>query len=69
MGHVCPVCGHLLKEPPYDPDGNPSYEICDCCGFQFGFDDQSEGWTFEVYRASWLKTGAFWFSERDKPDQ
>ena len=38
--HKCPVCGFKgLSEPPYDDLGNSSFEICICCGFQFGVDD------------------------------
>ena len=38
--HMCPVCGYIgLNEQPYDDNGCPSYEICSCCGFEFGFDD------------------------------
>lgn len=40
MKYICPVCGFKgLTEPAYDDQGNHSYEICSCCGFQFGFDD------------------------------
>jgi hypothetical protein len=28
-----------LYEPPYDERGLPSDEICPCCGFHFGYDD------------------------------
>ena len=34
----CPVCGFLLKFEPYE-DGLCSFEICYCCGSQFGYDD------------------------------
>jgi hypothetical protein len=61
---TCPVCGHTeLEEPPYDEFGNPSYVICSCCGFEFGFDDASEGYTFEQYRREWIENGFDFFSE------
>jgi hypothetical protein len=68
--YMCPVCGFVgLTEPPYDESGAGSYEICPSCGFEFGFDDQSEGRTFEEYRAEWIAGGAKWFdSERRPPD-
>ena len=38
--YCCPVCGFAkLDDPPYMPNGKPSYEICRGCGFQYGFDD------------------------------
>ena len=38
--NTCPVCGYDgLYEPPYNEKGSGSYEICPCCGFQFGYDD------------------------------
>ncbi|MED4649062.1 hypothetical protein P9293_17030 [Bacillus inaquosorum] len=40
MKYTCPVCRFKgLTEPAYDKEGTHSYEICPCCGFQFGFDD------------------------------
>lgn len=69
MMHICPVCGYdKLDESPYDQDGNPSYEICKCCGFEFGFDDHSEGNSFESYRKKWIEGGAKWFSEKAKTE-
>lgn len=43
MKYICPICGYdKLLEPPYDEYNNPSYEICPCCGFEYGFDDQDQ---------------------------
>lgn len=62
--HVCPVCGFDgLKEPPYDKVGEPSYEICPCCGFEFGFDQSS----YAEFRDSWIKSGAQWYMLKQKP--
>ncbi|SHK35157.1 hypothetical protein SAMN02745163_03655 [Clostridium cavendishii DSM 21758] len=67
--YICPVCGYNeLDEKPYDLDGNPSYEICSCCGFEFGFDDDSEGESFESYRTKWLNKNAKWFREKKKKE-
>ena len=67
--YICPVCGYdKLAEEPYDQDGNPSYEICNCCGFEFGFDDESEGNSFESYRQKWIDDGVKWFSDKAKPE-
>ena len=37
---ICPVCGSPnLIEGSFDDFGCSTYEICPCCGFEFGFDD------------------------------
>ncbi|PRX41429.1 hypothetical protein CLV97_10638 [Planifilum fimeticola] len=69
MSHLCPVCGYDgLEAPPYDAKGNPSHEICSCCGFEFGYDDQSQGDSFSDYRKKWLAEGAKWFDPACKPE-
>ncbi len=69
MDYVCPVCGYNeLEEPPYDADGHPSYEICDCCGYEFGFEDGSEGISFEEYRKQWIAEGANWMNRNKNPE-
>lgn len=67
-GFICPVCGFDgLLEPAYDESGSPSYEICMSCGFEFGFDDDSEGVSFEAHRRQWLDDGATWFDPDARP--
>lgn len=58
--------------PPYeDRLGPASYEVCSCCGFEFGFDDNpgasGRGDSFEAYRAGWLDRGAPWFAPSLRP--
>lgn len=56
----CPVCGVKSEDSnwrPYDKDGFPTYDICEC-GFEYGFDDSGippyeESWN--NYREKWLK--------------
>jgi len=65
--HRCPVCGYnALKEPPDD-----SFEICPCCGVQFGYDDASPMAALDVVRAGlrrrWIASGAKWFSRYVHP--
>ena len=63
--YICPVCGFKgLKEMPYDKKGIPSYEICHCCGFEFGTDEK-EG--MAQFREKWIKKGAPWFTQKLKP--
>lgn len=55
----CPVCGIKVENEkwrPYDKDGLPTYDICEC-GFEYGFDDSGTppyegGWI--RYRMRWL---------------
>ena len=58
--------------PPYGQTlGMPSYEVCACCGFEFGFDDDpgaSEGTSFEAYLNEWIETGANWFTPAKRPN-
>lgn len=69
MIYMCPVCGFDgLQEAPYNKAGNGSYEICPCCGFEYGFDDQSEGITHEEYRVKWIADGAQWFNPDAMPE-
>jgi len=67
--YICPVCGYDgLEELPYNEYGNPSYEICHCCGFEYGFDDLDQGYSFKKYREDWIEDGKKWFSPENKPD-
>lgn len=70
--YACPACGYDgLYEPPYGEDGYGSYEICPCCGFQFGLDD---GGAYKKeallrWRANWIEEGFPWFSRsRTQPE-
>jgi hypothetical protein len=66
--NICPVCGFdKLLEPPYSIDDCPSYEICSCCGFEYGYDDADQHYSFEGYREKWIKNGYEFTDEDDKP--
>jgi hypothetical protein len=63
--YVCPVCGYdQLDESPYINNDvtTGSFEICSCCGFQFGVDDLDKGISHQEYREEWIAGGAIWFS-------
>jgi hypothetical protein len=52
--YICPVCFFdQLTEEPKD------YNICDCCGTEFGSDD-SDTSHYEL-RSAWIASGARWF--------
>lgn len=54
MTYTCPVCFFdKLSDPPRD------YNICDCCGTEFGNDDELR--TFGELRRHWIASGARWF--------
>jgi len=65
---ICPVCGYdQLYEPPYNEYDEPTYVICSCCGYEFGFDDSSRGISFEEYREKWIEEGSPFFNKKKKP--
>ena len=64
--YCCPVCGYLgLAEPPYDKYGCASFDICPCCGTEFGYDDNKE--SHNSLRLRWVKKGMLWFSSSTTP--
>lgn len=66
--YICPICGYdQLEEPPYDETGEPSFEICPCCGIEFGYDLENFHITEDEYRDNWVKQGGDWFSPDEKP--
>lgn len=66
--YTCPVCGFPgLGEPARTEGGGGSYEICEACGFEFGFDDDSEGYSYEAWRLRWIARGMPWDSAGIRP--
>ena len=63
----CRVCGKIQNDPPWGEDGKcPNYDICDCCGVEFGYGD----WTLNAIRMSrerWISNGATWKYPEEKP--
>jgi hypothetical protein len=54
MTFTCPVCKYdKMDAPPRN------YEICSCCGTEFGNDDQLR--THDQLREEWIRSGAHWF--------
>lgn len=72
-GYEGPASSALPTEPPYEDFlGTPSYEVCRCCGFEFGNDDNpgtSSPESFEDYRAAWLASGGKWFDPAARPEE
>ncbi|TDM04204.1 hypothetical protein [Macrococcus carouselicus] len=81
--YICPVCGYdQIESQPYDIYGNGSHDICDCCGFEFGYSEDFEvshksiklpysslDWAFSRYREAWLENGAEIFMEEYYPSE
>ncbi|MCW5558721.1 MAG: hypothetical protein KIT22_12950 [Verrucomicrobiae bacterium] len=64
----CLACGYPgLTENPRPKSGGGSFEICPCCGYQFGVDDDDRGVTPSEHRQRWVATGAPWFSRATRP--
>ena len=57
--YSCPVCGFAgLYAPPYDEMGCASFDICPCCGTEFGYDDSKT--SHSELRRRWIGAGALW---------
>ncbi|MBI1820941.1 MAG: hypothetical protein HYR79_04455 [Nitrospirae bacterium] len=64
MIYTCPVCGFpSLDELPRSESGGGSYEICPSCGFEFGYTDDDQGYSYEQWRKVWIKKGMKWRNE------
>jgi hypothetical protein len=58
--YTCPVCYFArMVDPPKD------YNICVCCGTEFGNDDESR--THAQLRQHWISSGAKWFFRESPP--
>src|SRR5262245_30318923 len=61
-GYDCPICGYdNLSRPTSNEGGGPSFEICPCCGVQFGYHDC--GFPHAALRRMWREAGAPWHSK------
>ncbi|MGG0821641.1 hypothetical protein ABE099_02090 [Paenibacillus turicensis] len=72
MKYYCLVCNYDgLDEAPYSDVGTPSYEICPCCGFQYGYHDDDENDEKEKHyiewRQKWIKDDYRWRDESTLP--
>lgn len=63
----CRVCGLKLQEPPWGEDNkSPSFDVCVCCGVEFGYEDSSLA-SIRIFRNNWLEQGANWSWPKAKP--
>jgi hypothetical protein len=67
--HNCRVCGLHIADFPWGEFGNcPTYEICSCCGVEFGNEDYTVEST-KLYREKWKSDGYNWFESTEKPEK
>lgn len=64
----CRVCGLEFEDKPWGEDGKcPTYEICSCCGVEFGYGD-TDPENCKSIREHWIKNENMkWRFEEDKP--
>ena len=64
---ACRVCGKIQNDLPWGEDGHcPTYDICDCCGVEFGYQDCILT-AIRSYREKWISQGACWKYLEEKP--
>ena len=64
---ACRVCGKIQDDLPWGEDGkSPTYDICDCCGVEFGYGDCILK-AIHASRKRWLSNGAGWKYPEKKP--
>lgn len=69
MSTSCPACGFDLGFEPWTK-GEASFEICPCCGIQFGCDDAEPSKRAQLHaewRQRWIAEGMLWWSGRGEP--
>lgn len=64
---LCRVCGLEHHGLPWGPDGTkPSFEICLCCGTEFGNEDATHEGVRRA-REKWMRSGYAWADPLLKP--
>lgn len=69
IDYRCRICGLLQDEKPWgDDEKSPIFETCDCCGVEFGYEDETTD-SIDDFREHWLKQGAKWYTPKAKPKE
>lgn len=50
----------------WNSDNDATFDICNCCGVEFGNEDSTMKGV-EEYREDWIRKGAPWFAPEQKP--
>jgi hypothetical protein len=64
FNQFCPVCRYPGVEA-YDQYACSTFEICPCCGNEFGYDDATR--SHAQLRLEWIAAGMPWWSTATKP--
>ncbi len=66
--NYCRVCGFFFSESlPWGDDGcSPSFDICPCCGVEFGYEDATPVGVIR-YRDKWLESGGEFYDADQRP--
>lgn len=66
---TCRICGFKYDDfYPWGENGDTaSFEICDCCGVTFGYEDSNKQAAIK-YREKWIDDGAKWNDLSCKPN-
>ncbi|REK84672.1 hypothetical protein DY245_42135 [Streptomyces inhibens] len=68
MGLACFVCGLAQGVPPWGDDGKtPTFDICPCCGSEFGYEDATDAGVFRA-RRRWSERGYAWEDPKARPE-
>jgi hypothetical protein len=57
--YKCRVCGFEHETPTWEYGDSPSYDICHCCGVEFGYSDFTV-LAVKNFRKKWIENGAKW---------
>jgi hypothetical protein len=64
---ACRVCGKIQDDMPWGENGQcPTYELCDCCGVEFGYGDCLLK-AIQASRERWIAGGYQWKYPIEKP--
>ncbi|MEK7339705.1 MAG: hypothetical protein AABZ92_03200 [Verrucomicrobiota bacterium] len=63
----CRICGLEQDFQPWGEDGQtPTFELCGCCGVDFGYQDCTLVYV-KKFREKWLKKRGKWANPDEKP--
>ena len=59
----CPICGNGPFLVPYQSiaEIRESFDICSCCGCEYGYDDNLQ------HYMNWVSNGCKWFTPEEQP--
>ncbi|MDO7346588.1 hypothetical protein Q5O02_10695 [Bacillus stercoris] len=82
--YSCLICGYkgLIQNPLYKGEYQKTFDICPCCGFEFGYSEDHDvrlGFivtpdhlieaAFQLYRKQWIESGMEIAHPEDIPEE